>query len=404
MRADARLVLLALLGGITWGLAWSMLAPYLRSLGYSAGEYGAIGGISVVTSALFTMAGGVLSDTLGARRVLALSLPLWSGAVALISTGDKLLVTLGFLLNGVSGGLGWTSQQALVARSGRDEELHYIFSYVAAANTLGGAMGSFMGWLPVIASRNYGIPLVEAYRMTLEALSIVPLLGIPLALGVREEGVSGSGIPSLATVRRLGRRFYYIAAAEMIIGFGAAMSIHNIDYYFAAKYGVTSAELGSVLGVEQLVMAALMVKIPSIADRYGGVLKVYLAVTSSSIPLLVAMTFTSNYYVAATLYIIRTVLMNVANPLFNAFVMRQVPRDLRGVASTFLSLSWTIPAGGGRAVGGYLLDVNLELPLRLTALLYGLALSWLASVFREELRGEIPAVEGKEERAPILLG
>jgi MFS family permease len=404
VRADVKLIALSLLGGITWGLAWSVLAPYLRSLGYSGAEYGAMGGISVVTSALFTMAGGFLSDVLGARRVMALSLPIWSGAVALISTGDKLLVTLGFLLNGVAGGLGWTSQQALVARSGRDEELHYIFSYVAAANTLGGAMGSFMGWLPVIASSGYGIPLIEAYRMTLEALSILPLLGIPLALGVREEGVTGAGVPRLATIKRLGRRFYYVAAAEMIIGFGAAMSIHNIDYYFAAKYGVTSAELGSVLGVEQLIMAALMVKIPSIADRYGGILKVYLAVTSSSIPLLVAMTFTGDYYVAASLYIIRTVLMNVANPLFNAFVMRQVPRDLRGVASAFLSLSWTIPAGGGRAVGGYLLDLNLELPLRLTALLYGLALGWLASVFRDELGRGIPAAEEKEERAAAVTG
>jgi hypothetical protein len=61
--------------------------------------------------------------------------------------------------------------------------------------------------------------------------------------------------------------------------------------------------------------------------------------------------------------------------------------ELRGTASAFLSLSWTIPAGGGRAVGGWLLDIDLELPLRLTAVFYTIALTTLALAFREELGG-----------------
>ncbi|MCE4622247.1 MAG: hypothetical protein F7B19_02900, partial [Desulfurococcales archaeon] len=61
--------------------------------------------------------------------------------------------------------------------------------------------------------------------------------------------------------------------------------------------------------------------------------------------------------------------------------------ELRGTASAFLSLSWTIPAGGGRAVGGWLLDKDLELPLRATAVFYTIALTILATVFKDEVRG-----------------
>ncbi|MCE4625447.1 MAG: MFS transporter, partial [Desulfurococcales archaeon] len=193
------------------------------------------------------------------------------------------------------------------------------------------------------------------------------------------------------------RRFYLIVAIEVAIGFGAAMSIHNIDYYFAAKYNVNSAQLGTVVGLQQLAMAALMLYMPRLSDRVGGPLKVYIAVSSASVPLLIAMTFTNNFILAASLFLIRSVLMNVATPLFDAFVMRLVPRDLRGIASSILSLSWTLPAGGGRAVGGWLLDKNLELPLRLTAAIYAAAIAALAAMFRDELGGG----EGRAPSAPL---
>ena len=382
---DARLVALAGLGGLSWGLVWAVLAPYLRSLGYSGAEYGAMGGVAVLSGTVFTLLGGFLSDRVGARPVVAVSLALSSAALLLVSTGVRGLVAAGFMLNGAAGGLSWASEQALVARSSRDERLHYAFSYVSAASTIGGAAGSFLGWAPVLYSNATGTPLVEAYAATLRYAAALPLLGIPLVAGVREALPQRRASP-LAAVRGLGRRFYQVAALEMLIGFGAAMSIHNIDYYFVAKYGVTSAELGSVIGLQQLVMAALMALMPGLADRHGGALRVYLAVSAPSIPLLVAMTFTNDYLVAAALYLVRSVLMNVANPLFTAFVMARVPPEHRGAASAFLALSWTVPAGGGRAVGGYLLDIDLELPLRLTALLYTASLAGLALLFKNDLR------------------
>ena len=393
-RLYRKLTLLALLGGTTWGLMWSVLAPYLRSLGYTGTEYGAMGGSAVLTGALFTMLGGVLSDKYGARRIVAVGLLASATAITLIATGSKALATMGFLLNGVAQGLSFTSQQTLIARSERDEKLHYAFSYVAAARTLGGAVGSFLGWAPVLASSNLGMPLVDAYRATLHAAALLPLAAAPVALSIPEEFTPGtSGRRLLASLAGFDRRFYIVASANVLIGFGAAMSIHNIDYYFAAKYGVTSAELGSVFGGQQLVMAFLMTRMPKLADKAGSPLKVYLGVSYSSIPLLIAMTFTDNYLVASILYLVRSVLMNVANPLFNAFVMTLVPREKRGAASALLSLSWTLPAGGGRAVGGYLLDIDLELPLRLTAVLYTVSLSIIAVAFRGHLRAAVTVPE-----------
>ena len=164
------------------------------------------------------------------------------------------------------------------------------------------------------------------------------------------------------------------------------MSINNISYYFAAKYNVTSGEVGSIFGLQQLVMAMIMIKLPSITDKYGGPLRMYLLTTSPSIPLLIAMTLVNDYFIASTLYLFRSILMNVANPLYTAFALSLIPRDKRGIATSIMNLSFRIPRGIGRAVGGWLLDIDLELPLRLTALLYTTSLTLLATCFKDYLR------------------
>ncbi len=411
--ADGKpLIVASGLSGASWGLAWAVLAPYLRSLGYTGTEYGLMGAAAVLTGALASLAGGLLSDTWGARRTASLGLALSGLAYVLVAGGSKPLVAAGFALNGLAGGLGMTAMQALAARLGPESMMHYTLSYYAAASTLGGALGSFAGWIPVWASRLSGLGLVDAYRYSLVAGGLLSLaagvwvLRAPEALRGRG-GVSAFSLGALrSALRGLSPRFYRIALIEAVIGFGAAMSIHNIDYYFAAKYHVSSAGLGTVLGAQQLVMAALMVYLPRLSDRAGGVVRLYLALTLSSVPLLVAMTLTGNYLVAATLYLVRSVLMNAANPLLSAYTFRLVPAERRGLASAFLNLAWTIPAGAGRAVGGALLDVNLELPLRLTAAIYTAALAALARVARGDAAAEAKprARAGAAARAAVAAG
>ncbi len=371
------LIVVSFVVGVAWGLSWAVLAPYLRLLGYSGSEYGLLGGSAVFASTFSTLAAGVLSDLVGARRVIQAGLLVSAVAAYLISLGGWWFLVAGFLLNGVGGGLFWVSRTAYAARISSSSRLHYSLSFLAAANVVGGAVGSFAGWAPVAASRLTGAGLAETYSWSIRVAGLLVLVSAVAAGSLRLEGGLERARPSF---RGLGRTFYALAGIEVIVGFGAAMAIHNIDYYFAAKYGVTSGELGSVLGLEQLAMGLLMLKMPSLADRAGGPVKLYLALAYPSVPLLVAITLTNSYPVAAALYIARTIMMNVANPLLQAFTLNLVPRERQGMASSLLSLSWTLPGGLGRAVGGYLLDVDLELPLRLTATIYTFSLAGIAYV------------------------
>jgi MFS family permease len=372
-----------------------VVAPFLRELGYSGTEYGLLGAASVVTSSAATLAAGVLSDAIGARRVLVAGFIANSASKFMVASGTLAGVAGGFMMWGLSNGLSWTAFKVLVSRSEPDSRLHYVFSYATAANLFGSALGSFAGWVPVALDTVTGAGLARLYSLTLAGLGVALLLAPLLVRRVTEERVAGrrAGVGRVS-LRGLPARFYKLVLLESMIGFGAAMSIHNIGYYFILKYGVNSGELGTVTGLESLLQALITTRMPALADRFGGPLRVYIAVTMSSVPLLILMTMVDSYVLAASIFLVRTILMNVANPLIEAFTFTLVPRDKRGIASAFTSLSWTIPASGGRALGGRLLDIDVELPLRLTALIYFSSLAGIGALFRDKVSAK-PGLEGR---------
>jgi len=389
-RIDTKLLLLNFNQGIFFGYNWAVLGPYLRALGYSGLVFGVLGGISILFSSISTILAGIISDLKDSKIVLVLGTMLYSMVFILFYIPSLLTLLSAYILLGIANGFLMTGLDVYTSRVGKDETLHYTFSYVRSAMSFGGAIGSFMGWLPIFISVEISRDLISSYRDAFLFLLILSITNIIASLKLR--GLHGiltsnkkASLRKIFSLKGLGR-FYYIVITSILIGLGAAMSIHNISYYFAAKYNVTSGEIGSIFGLQQLIMAIIMIKLPNIADKYGGPLRTYLLTTIFSIPLLIAMTIVNNYFVASTLYLIRSILMNVSSPLYTAFALSLVPRDKRGIATSILNLSSRIPTGIGRAIGGWLLDIDYELPLRITALLYSISLAFLASCFKDYLR------------------
>ena len=387
---DTRLLLLNFNQGIFFGYNWAVLGPYFKALGYSGLVFGVLSGSSILFSSIATVLAGIISDLRGSKIVVVLGSILYSIVFLLFYIPSLPTLLAAYILFGIANGLLRTGIDVYASRIGRDETLHYTFSYVRSAMNFGGAVGSFMGWLPILISMEFNKELVPAYRIAFLFILVFALINIIVSIklkSLRRQTTSSNkfSLKRIFLLKGLDR-FHYILITRVIIGFGAAMSINNISYYFAAKYNVTSGEVGSIFGLQQLVMAMIMIKLPSITDKYGGPLRMYLLTTSPSIPLLIAMTLVNDYFIASTLYLFRSILMNVANPLYTAFALSLIPRDKRGIATSIMNLSFRIPRGIGRAVGGWLLDIDLELPLRLTALLYTTSLTLLATCFKDYLR------------------
>ncbi len=374
--------------GFGQGVMWSVYPPYLKLLGYSATLYGLLGGSGVIVSAIASLVAGILADEGDAKKPVVYGLFASLFIYPLVALGTLWSLFTASLLSGVSSGFYFTGFTVIVSRKARDSELHYAYSTVSAYSLLGNALGLFMGWIPVILEEYHYTSLLEGYRyMFLTPIPLTLAAFIPLSrikhVNPKRGRVEASIRSILSEYTKLPGKLWILLLSNAIIGFGAAMSIHNIGYYFALKYNVTSGELGSIFGVQVLIMALIMFRLPNLVERIGRIVDTYLLITSPSIPLIIALTLTNNYIAASIIYIVRSIFMNLANPLFNALSMKLTPPHLRGRASSILGLPWTLLGGVGRSIGGRLMDIDIELPLRITAVLYTIGLGIIAVYLRD---------------------
>jgi MFS family permease len=377
-------LLMAYLLAFAWlnGLAYAVTAPFLRDLGYTSIEYGIIAATAALASIAGSLAAGLYVDRGSAKLLVVLGTLASAPGYALLAVGVLHYVVLAVVVGSLAGGASHVAFNVLASRVFEEREYDRVYSYTSAAYAVGSGLGGFTGWLPVALLGG----TVAAYKMTLLAVAAITPLTALLILPVADPGPKPRSIVEpLATSQPAWRPIARFAVFEAVIGFGAAVSIHIVDYYFALKYKVTSGELGTIIGAESLIMGLLMLLMPRLSRSIGGPLRAYLVVAGSSIPLLLAMTLVDDLVVAALLYIARTVLMNVANPLLQAFQMQIIPSGHRGRGLGLIAVAGQLPIVFGRGLGGYLMSVDVELPLRVTSAIYAAGLAMLALMFKSHL-------------------
>jgi MFS family permease len=388
-----KIIIFTLSVSIVSGFVYSVIPPFLRLIGFTGSLYGIYGMISVFASLIGTLTGGFIADYLGIKKLFYISMILIISGFILISTAEVENIFIGGGLSGLGSSFSWIAFVVLASKMFPDERLAESFSYIMGFSSIGSGVGLFMGWTPVVCSLLFSIELFSVYRYGILFSAFIMMIFIFSLNILFNDDILMKKNEIYAKKKSLDKSlliiFIKLSLIQLIISFGAGLSIQNIDYYFVLKYKTSSGELGSILGLQNILMGLLMFLMPSLSRRFGGPLTAYVIISSPSIILILLMTFTNNLLIASAIYIVRTILMNVANPLYEAFQMRLIPRDLRGRASSVLGIVWQFPAGLGRYVGGHLLDIDLELPLRLTTILYTIGLSMLVLLFRDVDRKSI---------------
>lgn len=390
-------------------LSYVVSAPYLRLLGFSPVEYGVFGSLMTAASLISVFLAGWLTDKYRASTLVLLALLLESAGYALMSLGFRPLIYLASIFTGVSGALFTIPLEVLVSRVTSKERFHYSYTYLYASMSFGNAVGAILGWVPERSVAIFAVNALEAYRYCLLIIALLNPLPALLLMGLQEKVStkrmqdSGTSLRDVAsTFRVLGEAFYKLLIFESIITLGASLAIHNANYYFVLKYGVGSGELGTLQFFESLGMGALMLTMPKLSERVGDPLKTYAYVAFTSLPLLVAITYVNNYYLAMALFVARTIIMNVASPLFTAFMMSILPKEHRGKALSLMNVARDLVSIAGRSLGGYLLSLNLEYPFRITTGIYCVALTYLLLAFRNAGQ-KVSEPEGEESSEQVHL-
>jgi len=380
-RGTRKLVLGA--GPLSAGLGFYQVAVpvFLPLEGISFTNLGILLTTLGLTTVAFSIPFAILSDRYGRREIMLVGSIL--SAIAIMVPG----FTANFPIlesSAVVGGAGQAmyigTWNAYLADTTTYDVRSETFSLSFMTFTIAGGIGAFLpAFFPLFRTN-----LLNAHRFTFVAIGFASALTAltvqAWARKTRPESRMGI-LPrkSLGVIMKF-------SIANLLIGLGAGLIIPLIPGWFLLRFHVTDVFSGPLISSSNFIMGVTAVGAPRLARRVGLVNGIVMTQAMATVFLL-AIPFCPTVSVAAVVYVTRAVLMNMASPLSDTFLMNMVAEDERATASSFNAVLWTLPNAGSSVVGGSLLnDGQLSLPFYLCGILYVTSIVLFYAIFRNSLR------------------
>ena len=396
---NARLYLVSTsLSGFLFGIQYLFFNLYVLSLGYDQAFVGLLASVPALVTGATALPIGLFLRRIGYRRGLLIGMAFQTAALGgwAFLPGPVPLVTAS-VLSGLGGALTQISVLPFLVVSSSEKERTHLFGVQFALSTLFGVAGSLAGGaLPRLLSSALRIPAegAAAYRaMLLAAMGLAALALLPLSL-IRGGGTA----PATGKAGKLGSQAGIVGRLVLIqlcVGLGAGVLMPFVNVFYKIRFHVSDPLLGALFAAASLCIGLGSVAVPFLAERLGKV-RTMVLMQALSIPFLVLMGFAPLLALSATGYLVRTALMNLGAPIFNAFAMGAVPECARAVASGLLVLGWNAGWGLSAWMSGRVQMAFGFSPLFLmTASLYSISILMMYFFFRRTQ--DIPAPKDRED-------
>jgi len=377
---NARMYLLfVFLTTLNVGIYGVIFNLYILRLGFPENFLGMILSLSSVSLGVFAMPAALVCDRLGRKKTLLLSsLLLTLSLIFLYNTTSEELLIVFSIAYGVSMALSLvTGGTFLVENSTAYERMHLFSAYymIYTVSTLTGNMiGGFLpGLLAGLFSSAPGGALT--YRLTLYVSLAAAIISVlPLACISEKAPRESMETAHLDVYKSLfnSKVVRHMLFVYCLYGLGWGVSLPYFNVYFDVVLGASANQIGMIFSVSQLTMMVGYFLVPVLSERFGKI-KLASVVQVLSIPFLLIFTFTASIWVAAFGYVMRYLLMNMANPVLNSFKLEIVGDEQR---STMNSVTWMACytfVGIGTYAGGLMMAAGKNaMPFLITAALYGL--------------------------------
>ena len=378
-------LLIVVLGinGFAFGFLMIYIAAYLPQFGVSASTVGLIIGAEGLSMAGFAIPFGILSDRRGRKGLLVLgslgAAPIFF--VFALTTNVTAMVAAG-ALGGICEGTYLATVNATIADQTAQEDRNAAFTL---SFIIGGAGGSIGTAFPLFGPSLSGMLQIGGETLNSDLLFLLGVSSVAMAFVLYEilrgvhETIKTGGAPWRGPRTRTLLKF---SGINSLIGFGAGFIIPLIPTWLFLKFAVPATYSGPLLALAGATIGLAAVFSPRLAARLGLVKAVVLA-QGLSLFFMVALAFEGDVLAAAAIYVVRTVLMNMSQPLMDSYLMGIVVPEQRGFASSVNSVIWRIPNSVTTIVGGALLaSGNFVLPFILAGAFYAVSLLLFYPTFR----------------------
>ena len=324
---------------------------------------------------------GIVADRYGRRNMLFIGNVCASlSLIGFALTSNFVLLLLVAIVEGTGEASFAVSVSALIADHSGDQKRTRAFSLLAFLGWIASGIGGFV--IASVASlQSIGIGTGEAHVLLYIAMGVISLAVTPFLLWIKE-GTSFHRVKEILP-RKSSRVIQRYLLYSILIAVGAGLFVPSMSFWFSAAYGVSDTISVPVLGVTSLITAFVVFMSPRLANRFGLV-RATAMTQASSIIFMVLIPSSPTFAIAASIYVVRVLLMNLSNPLTQSLVMGLVSPEERGMASGITAALWRLPNALSITAGLTLFaDGYLALPFYIATVLYvvGICIFWF--VFKD---------------------
>ena len=390
---NMRLLLVgACLLGLGNGIAGTFFNLYLKQGGLGEAFLGRLNSLGTIGSLALAIPAGLLVTRLGSRKSLVLSAGLIAifGALQAAVLVPALLIALQIGISASNMLYGATYNPEMM-RSTDPADRQAAFSLAFTAGTVMSVIASVIGGLLPRVFARFGASPFTGLRLTLLVGAALILSSTAVFIRLRERSIPPSDAASdppcavdeqpedMAHWKRFAVRY---AIVNIIIGFGAGLSIPYLNLYFTDRFHASTVVVGNLFAMSNAVLTVGALLAPWLVRR-AGILRTVALTVCGSLVFLVIMAFTQNIAVAAVAFWMRAGLMMCSTPVTDKFCLEIVPSAKRSVAHNVFQMAWTAAWAISTALGGWLIQkIGFMLPMILTAIVYGLYVIVFAASFR----------------------
>ena len=362
---------------------------YILSLGFEKDFLGMILSLSTGSIGLFAIPAAFVCDRLGRKNTLLLSSVMAALSLFfLYNTTYKELLVLFSIASGMASALSLVTGATFLLENSSTEERMHLFSMsslIYTFSTLSGNMiGGFMpGLLGDLISVEAGGAI--AYRLTLYmslAATVASLL--PLAYikehGAAENKTIGDQFQIYKSILR-SRAVRLMLLFYCLYGIGWGTSLPYFNVFFDTVLGADANQIGVIFSISQLFMMLGYFLVPILTERMGKV-RLAAIVQLLSIPFLLLFTFASSLLFATVGFVMRYMLMNMANPILNSFKLEIVKTEERPMVNSIMWMACYTFVGIGTYAGGLMMAAGENrMPFLVTAAFYGITAMFYYACF-----------------------
>ena len=369
----------AFLRAFATGLIGVLLGLYLARRGFAAGEIGLVVGSGLAGAALSAYITTFFGDRFGRKRALILlTLFAAAGGAALSVSAHVVTACLTAFLGMVNGmgrdrGAALVLEQAMLPATGGARNRTRMFAWYNVLQDSGHALGGLAAALPAFVKSILVVPELVAYQgavalyAAIILISVVAYLGLSPTVEVHLEPRPGPLRRITSESRGIVRRISGLFAIDSIAGgfLGTAL----LSYFFFERFGAGVTSIALLFFFARVANAVSHLGAAWLARRIGLVNTMVFTHIPSSV-ILIAVAFAPEFWIAATLFVIRELLVEMDVPTRQSYVMAVVRPDERTWASGITSLVRM----GGRAVAPFVAGFLMQGVALATPLLVGAAM------------------------------